>query len=211
MHRLRDLPGSLSPSSSSPKVTAYTIGELLEKVRGAAPFLSGITVSGGEATLYAAELTELFREVHKSFPALSCFIDTNGAVDLSAHSELIELCDGFMVDLKAAVPEEHRRITGKDNHQVLENIVLLKEAGKLYEIRTVIAPGLDNRATVKLGATLAEKECFFKLIPYRAYGVRSEGLDFHGDSGPDEKEMDAFRRMAKAFGAEQIMVVSPGL
>lgn len=199
------------PRLSSPKVRSVSLQDLLERVRTAAPFLSGITVSGGEATLYAPFLIRFFEALRTELPKLSRFIDTNGAVDLSPTPELIELCDGFMVDLKAADPEEHRSMSGRANKQVLETIRLLRDAGKLYELRTVIAPGLNNDATVRLGASLAGPDSIYKLIPYRHYGVRPEGIDCHGETGPGSREMEEYRLLAEAEGAAQVTVIDPAL
>lgn len=199
------------PRLSSPKVRSYSVQEILERIRTAAPFISGITVSGGEASLYAPFLIPFFRALRDELPGLSRFIDTNGAVDLGPFPDLIELCDGFMVDLKAADPGEHRSMSGRDNRQVLETIDLLKKRGKLYELRTVVAPGLNNRETVRLAASLAGARSICKLIPYRPYGVRPEGMDFHGESGPDGLEMEGYRILAEAEGAAHITVVDPAL
>ena len=58
-----------------------SIDELLVKIRKAAPFISGITVSGGEATQQAEFVHAIFRAV-KADPQLgrlTCFVDSNGA------------------------------------------------------------------------------------------------------------------------------------
>ncbi len=199
------------PRLSSPRVRSCSTDDLLSRIRSAAPFISGVTVSGGEATLYAPFLIRLFARMEKELPDLSRFVDTNGAVDLSPYPELIAYSDGFMVDLKAADPDEHKAMSGQDNRQVLRTIDLLKAAGKLYEIRSVIAPGLDGTALVRLGASLAGKDILYKLIPYRMYGVRPEGLDLHGERGPDGNEMEEYRRLAEKAGAARLTLVKPDL
>ena len=50
-----------------------------------------------------------------------------------------------MIDLKAGDDEDHIRLTGLGVSQVVENIRLAASLDKLYEIRTVVVPGIvDN-------------------------------------------------------------------
>lgn len=57
-----------------------TVPELLTQIRRAAPFLSGITVSGGEATQQAGFVRAVHRRRDdRSLAHLTCFVDSNGA------------------------------------------------------------------------------------------------------------------------------------
>ncbi|MCW5954592.1 MAG: 4Fe-4S cluster-binding domain-containing protein, partial [Propionibacteriaceae bacterium] len=51
---------TVCPHDSTPKARRLTVQQVLAKLRPAAPFLSGITVSGGESTRQALFLRELF-------------------------------------------------------------------------------------------------------------------------------------------------------
>src|SRR4051812_48495609 len=52
---------AVCPWDASPKVRVMEVAGLLPRIRRAAPFLSGITVSGGEATQQAEFVQALFR------------------------------------------------------------------------------------------------------------------------------------------------------
>ena len=52
-----------------------SIENLIDKIKKNMPFIRGITMSGGEATIHSKKLVALFKEVHKL--GLTCYIDTN--------------------------------------------------------------------------------------------------------------------------------------
>jgi len=193
------------PSLSTPKTAEYTPAELLEEIRAAAPFLSGITCSGGECTLQADFLADLFALVREELD-LTCFIDTNGCVDLSGYPSLTDRTDAFMLDIKAWGEEEHTALTGQSNRTVLKNLRYLLKEEKLHEVRTVIVPGLDNERTVREVSRIIGDACPYKLIPYRKYGVRPEGLAAHGETGPGRAEMEGFRELARTEGAARVLI-----
>lgn len=83
---------------SSPTAKYMSLEKLLEEIKASMPFIRGITVSGGEPTIYAKELTLLFQEVHKL--GLTCYIDSNGFFPYDAISSLIEETDRFLYDIK---------------------------------------------------------------------------------------------------------------
>ncbi|MBQ6121869.1 MAG: radical SAM protein, partial [Clostridia bacterium] len=53
------------PNDASPRIRWMSVEDVMKEVRRAAPYIQGITTSGGECTLYADFLTELFNEVKK--------------------------------------------------------------------------------------------------------------------------------------------------
>ena len=181
---------------STPKTKDYSVDELFEKIKKISPFIQGITISGGECTLNADFLVNLFKKVKEELN-LTCFIDTNGTLDLSEREDLVNLTDKFMLDVKCIDNDEHIKITGKSNEFVLKNLHYLLEKDKLYEVRTVVAPNLNNEYTIKEVAKIIDNKCKYKLNAYRRYGVRKEGIDFHGEIGPNEEEMKVYYSYTK--------------
>ena len=84
-----------------------------------------------------------------------------------------------MLDVKAWDAENHLRLTGADNDLVKRNLDFLATAGKLEEVRTVVAPDWMNpeetvEAVSRRLASLGAANTRYKIIRYRPMGVRSE-------------------------------------
>ena len=119
---------------------------MLDEIKRAVPHISGVTVSGGEATLQPRFVYELFAAI-KADPVtrlLTTFIDTNGSAENDVWELLLPVTDGFMIDLKAFSDTLHIELTGKSNVAVLHAIRYLSRAGKLYETRLMLAPGIND-------------------------------------------------------------------
>lgn len=164
--------------SSSPKVKNYTVEELLSEVNSVKSFIKGVTVSGGECTLQHKFIAKFFYEVKKRWANLTCFVDTNGGLDLEAieYRELVENTDFFMLDIKAWDDKEHLCLTGNHVDIVIKNLYFLKSIGKLFEVRSVIvSKRLNNRLTVEnVAKIIAGEDIRYKIIKYRHFGVREE-------------------------------------
>lgn len=93
-------PETIAFRSSTAK--PYSLAALVEEVKASMPFIRGITVSGGEPTVHARELTIFFREVHKL--GLTCYLDSNGFFPYEAISQLIAETDKFLFDIKGIGP-----------------------------------------------------------------------------------------------------------
>jgi YjjW family glycine radical enzyme activase len=163
---------------ATPKALRRPVWDLVAEIRRAAPFLSGITVSGGEATQQADFVRALFGAV-KADPALghlTCFVDSNGAADRHTWTSLLPVMDGAMIDLKCLDPEIHRSMTGQPNDQVLESIRYLAAIDRLYEVRLLLVPGVNDDAALldRTARWLADIDptVRVKLIGFREHGVR---------------------------------------
>ncbi|MEG2411784.1 MAG: YjjW family glycine radical enzyme activase [Clostridium sp.] len=192
--------------NSSPKITKITASELIKKIEKVKFFISGITVSGGECTLQRDFLVELFTEVKKL--GLTTFIDTNGSMELYKDEELLAVTDKTMIDLKSYKSEENKKLTGISNEVVIENIRQLGKMDKIYEIRTVVVPGvLDNRYTVDMGSKLLAEvnpNIIYKLIKYRPMGVRKNLLE---TSVPTNEYMKELEAIVRKNGCENTIIV----
>lgn len=168
-----------------------TVDDLLHRIRRAAPFLSGITVSGGEATLQPDFLLELFGAV-KGDPALAhltCFIDSNGSADEATWRRLAPVTDGTMIDLKCLDPDIHRSMTGQPNDTVLTSIRLLRSMGLLYEVRLLLLKGVNDDPALlhRTAEWLAaiDPGMRVKVIGFRRHGARPQPVELVEPS-PDD-------------------------
>ena len=191
---------------ASPKVRAMSAADLMAEIEKAVPFIEGISVSGGEATLQAKELIPLFEMAKEK--GLTALIDSNGGVDFSKGDlkSLLDISDGVMLDVKAWEKEDHLRITGRDNEPVKKNLAYLAEAGKIEELRFVLLDTLDNEHSLREAAkVLGEKihSTRVKLISYRHFGVRKEYIDEL--RAPSREEKDRLIALAKELGFHEVV------
>ncbi len=194
--------------NSSPRVKQMTVNDIYKIIDKNSPFLSGITISGGECTLQLDFITAIFRKVKANKPDLTTFIDTNGHVLFKDKFELMKETDKFMIDAKSFDQKEHQKLTGISNQNVLENIKFTASLDKLYEVRTVIVPkALNNKYNVeKISSLLASLDSAvrYKLIKYRPVGVRGEKINSYL---PDDDFMNFLKLIAEDNGCKNVVMV----
>lgn len=195
------------PHSASPKVQWMTVEEVLAQVKRTAPYIGGVTTSGGECTLYNEFLIELFTEVRKL--GKTCLIDSNGSFDFEADPRVLAVCDGVMLDVKAVEPGWNDRLISYPRDRVLKNLVYLLEAHKLFEVRTVIFPGRDreNEETVRYVSRRIGGHCPYKIIRYRPFGVREQYQKILGEFETEKDYAGHFAALARSEGAEKAYAV----
>jgi len=175
-----DLCLQVCPQDSTPHSFNLTVEEAIKQIRKAEPFLEGITLSGGEATLQAEFVRELFTRIKQDpdLSRLTRFLDSNGSADQATWLSLLPVMDGAMIDLKAFDPARHLELTGQDNQAVLESLVLLNKQKKLHEIRLLIIPEITDSPTMLQETALwihrLNPELPVKLMGFRRHGVREE-------------------------------------
>lgn len=130
------------PQQATPMAQRLSVEEILGQVSRVAPFIEGITVSGGEATTQLPFIIDLFSQL-KATPALrhlSCLVDSNGELALSGWEKLQPVCEGVMIDLKAWGEQRHQALTGRGNGRIKASIRWLAEHGMLTELRLLVIP-----------------------------------------------------------------------
>ncbi|MCK4860666.1 MAG: YjjW family glycine radical enzyme activase [Rhodobacteraceae bacterium] len=174
----------ICPISASPMVQQVSVADILDIARKNRPFLSGITVSGGEATLQLKFVIALFKAV-KDDPALNgltCFVDTNGHLGAQSWERLLTVTDGVMLDIKAFDPATHHALTGQDNAKTLKAAKIVRDAGKLYELRFLAIPGKTDteREVAKLTdfALSLGSDVRVRLNAFQHHGVRGDALEW---------------------------------
>lgn len=193
-------------SCSSAKVQSMSADEVMEEIMNYKPFISGITVSGGECTLQEEFLVELFKRAKKE--NLTCFIDSNGSKDFRKMHELTKLCDKVMLDVKVWDKDTHIKYIQFDNTNVLNNLEYLISIDKLYEVRTVVVPDIfNNEETVERVSKIIGKSNLnirYKLIIFRALGVRDEIKNM---KSPTLATMEQLKAIAHKNGVKDVVIV----
>ncbi|WP_315114201.1 YjjW family glycine radical enzyme activase [Clostridium intestinale] len=193
-------------SCSSAKVQSMSADEVMEEIMNYKPFISGITVSGGECTLQEEFLVELFKRAKKE--NLTCFIDSNGSKDFRKMNELTELCNKVMLDVKVWDKDTHNKYIQFDNTNILNNLEYLISIDKLYEVRTVVVPDIfNNEETVEKVSKIIGKSNLnirYKLIIFRALGVRDEIKNM---KSPTLDTMEQLKSIAHKNGVKDVVIV----
>lgn len=198
------------PIESTPLSKTVALDDLLHQIRAVAPFISGITISGGEPTLQADFVASLFCAIKCSddLGRLTTFIDSNGYSDRETWDRLLPVMDGAMIDLKALDSATHLEMTGVDNAPVLDTIRYLSDWKRLYEVRLLMVPGHnDDPGTVRAtGEWLhnIDPHMRVKLIGFRRNGVRPEYSDI---PDADPEHIAKLAAIIRATGLTDLAVV----
>lgn len=122
------------------------VDELHADIAAKAPFLTGVTVSGGEATVQWEAVHELFERLAADprTAHLTRLVDSNGDAAPAVWEVLATSMHGAMIDLKALDPDVHMALTGRGNSRVLRSIRDLSRRGLLTEVRLLIVPGAND-------------------------------------------------------------------
>jgi pyruvate formate lyase activating enzyme len=117
--------------------------EILEKER---VFIDqsggGVTFSGGEPMLQSEFLLHTLRLCKSK--GYHTAVDTSGSASSNDFKSIIPYTDLFLFDIKHLDNEEHIRLTGVSNVQILANLNLVLTTGKAVIIRIPVVPGYND-------------------------------------------------------------------
>lgn len=162
-----------------------TVEEILKEYDACKEFLKsgGITCTGGEPLAQPDFLAELFAEAKKR--GIHTCLDTSGVIfNPDSHEKIDKVIDNtdlVMLDIKHIDNEEHIKLTGKPNKNILAFAKYLRERKIPIWIRHVVVPGItDNKEYLfKLGeyiSTLSNLKAL-DVLPYHDMGkVKYENL-----------------------------------
>ena len=184
-----------------------TVEEVYREILRTSDYIDGITVSGGECSLYHSFLQKLFPMVRSL--GKTCLIDSNGSLDFSLYPDLLSVCDGIMLDIKAVDPDWCLELLGNSGSLPLKNLHDLLAVRKLTEVRTVLFPHRlkENERTVSAVSEAIGNSCKYKLIRYRPFGVRDTGKLLLGNETTSEEEADRCLQIALGHGASEAFIV----
>ncbi|NBI54592.1 YjjW family glycine radical enzyme activase [Photobacterium alginatilyticum] len=195
---------AVCPNQSSPKTQQYTVDDMLAVIRKNSLFITGITVTGGEATLQLNFIIELFQAIksNSDLQHLSCMIDSNGSLSETGWKKVIPYIDGAMIDLKAWQEDTHRWITGRDNHRVFQSIHLLSHHNKLHELRLLVIPTITD-----FESEIAALADYLVMLPDENTRIRLNAFQHHGVTGEALSWPTCSKEEITAF-AEQLTQLS---
>ena len=165
------------------RATDRSVDSLLEEIKTALPFITGVTISGGEATLHDEFIFELFTKLHEDHETetLTRFIDSNGNATIEQWEKLLQVTDGVMLDLKAFDENKHIALTEQSNKAVLDSIKYLNQQGILYEVRLLLIPGINDSDEELLQIAnfllAINPEMQIRVNAFSNHGVRASAKD----------------------------------
>lgn len=197
--------------------TEMSVEEALSEIESYLPYYrssgGGLTVSGGEPTLQAPFVKELFKQVKKRWN-LPTALDTNGVNDVTKLTELYDLTDLVLLDLKHIDNEKHLALTGVPNTRTLETARWLSDHGKKMWIRHVLVPTIndDERDLLNLGRFIGSLQGVEKVdvLPYHQMGVYKweqlgEKYPLEGIPTPSAEEAERAQRLIEQGRSESVV------
>ena len=124
----------------------YPVEALTELLQRDLPFYrhsgGGVTLSGGECTLYPDYLGSLLKSLKAN--DLHVVLETSGFFDYQTFSKnILPYVDLIYYDIKIANAETHRRYTGKSNQKIFDNLKhLFQQRGVKFHPRVPLVPGI---------------------------------------------------------------------
>lgn len=184
-------------------VTEETAEEVLKKAMRYKNYWKnngGITVSGGEALLQIDFLIELFKLAKEN--NVHTTLDTSGnpftreEPFFGKFNELMKYTDLYMLDIKHIDNEEHKKLTGQPNENILDMARYLSENGKAMWIRHVLVPGYtdseEQLTRLKEFIDSLDTVDRVEILPYHTLGVfkwKELGIPYElEDVNPPTKE-----------------------
>lgn len=155
----------------------YTAEEIIEELKKYINYIrfsgGGITLTGGEPTLQSEFAAEIFKKCRAL--GIHTALDTSGYIDVDRARELLEYTDLILLDIKHAVEEKHRLITGVSNKKIREFARYASDKGIKIWVRYVLVPGYtDSDEDLAMAAELiSELKSVEKVevLPYHCMGA----------------------------------------
>lgn len=156
----------------------YTVEELTEIVSRDLPFYrhsnGGVTLSGGECTMYPNYLESLLKSLKAK--QIHLVLETCGYFSYDIfRQKILPYIDLVYFDIKIADPEIHQKYTGKANQKIFDNLRrLLQEKPAAVYPRIPLIPGIT--ATRENLSAIVDLLCEagaenVSLLPYNPLGI----------------------------------------
>lgn len=192
--------------------------EIVEQVKSDKIFYDnsggGVTVSGGEPTLFPEFITYLSKVCKKNNIHLA--IETCGYCQWDSLEKISDEVDLILFDIKHIDPIKHKELTGRTNKLILDNLKKLSEQKDCNIIvRYPLIPGYndDYKYVEELGKYLAKigKIERIEILPYHRLGIsKYDQLDkeyqLRDLKPPEEEETKKIRNKLKLYDLDVVVL-----
>ena len=168
--------------------------DIISRYEGVKEFCKGgITVTGGEPLLQIDFVTELFRLAKEK--KIHTALDTSGITfvkeNIEKFDKLLEYTDLVLLDIKHIDDEEHKKLTGHSNKNILEFAKYLSDKRKPMWVRHVVVPEITFKQEYlfELGKFLKSLKNITALdvLPYHSMAIskyKNLGLEYPLENTP---------------------------
>lgn len=132
--------------------TEYSVEQIIKKLERNKTFYTtgGITATGGEPMLQLDFLIELFslaksKGIHTCLDTSGIMFNPNNEERMKKIDTLISVCDLVMLDIKHIDNDEHKKLTGQSNENILKFADYLNKNNVKMRIRHVIVPNITDK------------------------------------------------------------------
>ena len=152
--------------------------EILAQYDGVKEFCTGgITVTGGEPMCQMDFVTELFKKAQAK--GINTALDTSGVMfkpdNKETVDELLKYTSVVLLDIKHIDDEEHKKLTGHSNKNIIAFAKYLSEIKKPMWVRHVVVPGITFKEEylTRLGEFLGTLQNIAALdvLPYHDLAI----------------------------------------
>ena len=152
--------------------------EILAQYDGVKEFCAGgITVTGGEPMCQMDFVTELFKKAQAK--GINTALDTSGVMfkpdNKETVDELLKYTSVVLLDIKHIDDEEHKKLTGHSNKNIIAFAKYLSEIKKPMWVRHVVVPGITFKEEylTRLGEFLGTLQNIAALdvLPYHDMAI----------------------------------------
>ena len=160
--------------------TRMTAREVADRILKIAHLLKmndgGVTFSGGEVMLQP----DFVIAVRRLIPEVHAMIETSGYAPGRIFKQVAAEMDMVIMDLKIIDPTLHRKYTGVDNAQILENLKHLIDMNKRFRIRVPLIPTVnDTQENMEATAALLKDAKHLEKVEFLPYN-RAAGAKYAG-------------------------------
>ena len=165
-----------------------TVEEVMKEIRQDKLYYDesggGVTVSGGEALLHCAFVSELADACHAE--GIKIAVETNMSLPWHHIESTLRKMDLIMCDMKLNICTEHRKYTGEDNCMIFKNIGRSSLLGVPVIVRTPLIPGitdsLENIRPIAEYMSKMDNILYYELLNFNPLGgSKYEALDAQND------------------------------
>jgi len=185
----------------------------------------GITISGGEPTMQAGFAGAFLKSLRQK--GLHTALDTCGQCSRDALDQTLAYAAMVLFDMKLIDPKAHKKFTGHDNKQILDNLIYMADyiRSHVYPnalwIRTPMIPyatavlenigGIGQFIAKNLSDVVDRWElCAFNNLCRDKYLRLDQKWAFHDAELLTKKEMDVLTEEAKSSGVDPKIVFPTG-